>query len=487
MVIPEQLVQQFRVVALERLDRVETAWGTVLSSLDDESAELIHREVHTLKGESQMLGFADVNIVCHKLEDLLEVARTRGYAVDEDFDLAINMALRFMAMLVRKKVGSQLQGIDLAGFIRQIDGLLAEVKPETRRRSTGMPPVSRRDPTTQRVPQAIRASLGPIAVDIFIEYAVSRGPRRDRMRTLVAFAARSDRDPARGDRPRSAREAQGRGPRARARDLGKQLEFTLDVGTAEVTVEMLAAIDTAVLHLVRNAVDHGIEPPEDRVAHGKSPAGNIVVRCGVRDDQLVLVVKDDGRGVDLEEVLDRALALGLTASSTVDARDKWFEWVCQPGFSTRLEAGDVSGRGVGLDAVRAAITDVGGTLTATTVDGQGTVWTAVIPLHKLTVHGMVFRSAAVPFPIVVDDSWRLAPATPDAPVLDLGVKLGLVEQGSGEPRYITSGTRTIGIAADRPPTSAQVRRLVVVRPPAFAEIVTLDMVEGLLIHPERLV
>ena len=78
--IPEDLVQQFRTVAVQRLERVETAWASVLSRLDDDAAVSMHREVHTLKGESRMVGFTDVNMVCHKLEDLLEVARARGYA-----------------------------------------------------------------------------------------------------------------------------------------------------------------------------------------------------------------------------------------------------------------------------------------------------------------------------------------------------------------------------------------------------------------------
>src|SRR6266496_6448030 len=123
MALPEELVQQFRTVAIERLERSEAAWTTVRSTFDEQAAVQLHRELHTLKCESKMLGFSDVNLVCHKLEDLLEVARGRGYDVDEDFDLAVNMALRFMAMLVRKKIGSQLGGIDLPGFIKQIDGL----------------------------------------------------------------------------------------------------------------------------------------------------------------------------------------------------------------------------------------------------------------------------------------------------------------------------------------------------------------------------
>src|SRR5262245_27355994 len=104
--VPAELVDHFRAVALQRLDRLELAWQNVFSDLDPRAAAAIHREIHTLKGEAQMVGFGDVNLVCHKLEDLLNVARANGYAVSEDFDLAVSMALRFMAMLVRKRAGT---------------------------------------------------------------------------------------------------------------------------------------------------------------------------------------------------------------------------------------------------------------------------------------------------------------------------------------------------------------------------------------------
>ncbi len=181
--IPDELVQQFRTVALERLARVEASWASVLGTLDESAGVLLHRELHTLKGESKMLGFSDVNLVCHKLEDMLEVAKARGYAIDEDFDLAVNMAIRFMGMLVHKKVGAQLSGIDLPGFIRQIDSILAELRPEKMARlTTGPMQPLKITPTSLRVPTAVRTRLAPIAVDAFIEYAVARGLRRDRLR-----------------------------------------------------------------------------------------------------------------------------------------------------------------------------------------------------------------------------------------------------------------------------------------------------------------
>jgi two-component system, chemotaxis family, sensor kinase CheA len=493
MSIPDDLVHEFRAVAVQRVERIEAAWAAVLSTLDDDAATSMHRELHTLKGESRMVGFSDVNMVCHKLEDLLDLARTRGYAVDEDFDLAVNMALRFMAMLVRKKVGAQLRGIDLPGFIKQIDGLLVEARPEGRatRSTTGaFSAIRSRDAASPRVSAALRARLGPIAIDAFVEYASARGTRRDRLRG----SWHSLRDLI-GIQRAVLGAGQIEKHRANAldlaRDLGKQLDLVFEIETAEITTEVLAGLDAAVLHLVRNAVDHGIEVPAARAASGKSEDGRIRVHVRAGDDRLVLVVEDDGRGVAIDEVLARARDLGLVAPDGT-TRD-WFELVCQPGFSTRAEAGEISGRGVGLDVVRGAIGDLGGSFAATTSAGAGTTWTVKLPLPRLAIAGHVFRVRHVPFPFVVDEAWVPTQTSPGAPVIDLALRLGLVPEveraaATAEPPcYLTNGKLTIGLISDRAPSPVQARRLIAVAPPAFAEVVTLDTVEGLLVHPERMV
>src|SRR5262245_58634047 len=181
--LPDDLVTKFRTVALERLERIEAAWEQVLRDLDPTAAVIVHRELHTLKGDSRMVGFADVNLVCHRLEDLVAVARAHGYAVDEDLDLAVNMALRFMTMLVRKRAGTNLGGFDLPGFLRHIDKLLEDARePGARTRPTGAPPILRSG-HAGKLPRQTRDQLAVPAVDAFIEYGAARGQRRNRLRT----------------------------------------------------------------------------------------------------------------------------------------------------------------------------------------------------------------------------------------------------------------------------------------------------------------
>jgi HPt (histidine-containing phosphotransfer) domain-containing protein len=485
MKLPEELVNQFRTVAQERLARIEAAWAQVMSAVDDEAAALLHREIHTLKGESQMLGFSDVNVVCHKLEDLVEVARARGYAVDEDFDLTVNMALRFMTMLARKKVGSQLGGIDLPGFLKQIDQVLAESRPDApRARSSSLTPLNRTS-GAPRVPAFLRDRLATIAVDSFIEYAAAEGARRNRLR----FSWHTLRDMIGLQRavlgPAQLVKLEQNG-HALARELGKEIEVKFELSSAEVTAEVLAAIDVATLHLARNAVDHGIEAPAVRRAAGKSPRGRITLRGGVRDDRLVIVLEDDGAGIQFDRVRARAVELGISAAA-VEAldHDRLIELMCQPGFTTRTAATDISGRGVGLDAVRAAVVELGGSLSASSVDGAGSSWTVSIPVPRLGIHGHVLRVSGLPFPLVVDAAWQILLGETAERVVDPATALGFPGTGSGDLVVFEREGVRVGVRCDRAPMPMLGRRLVVTPARALGEVVLLDSVEALLLRLER--
>ncbi len=487
MELPDSIVQRFRTVAVERIERVEAAWALVLARLDDEAATLIHREIHTLKGESRAVGFTDVNLVAHKLEDLLEVARSRGYAVDDDFDLAVNMALRFMVMLIKKKVGSHLGGIDLPGFIGQIDSILRRHEQHHRSRPGSVPP-RLRQASMARVPTAVRNHLAPVAVEAFLEYSVAKGIRRDRLRgswhTLRDLLG-IQRAMVGGAQFETARASVAQ----LAQQLGKHVVIKFDVPPAEVTTEVLQAIDVAALHLVRNAIDHGIEAPAARTAAGKPTTGTIEVRGAFADNAYTFTVRDDGGGIDETRVIARAIELGLHAERSPAGPDKVIELLCHPGFSTRTVASDVSGRGVGLDAVRGGVVDVGGTLTARSVRGQGTTFTIAIPIPPLSTTGHVVRTPGLRFPVVIDPSWRTMDRAPQLPIIvDLGQSLGFTPSTSISTRvfWMTNGTLEIGMVCGNRPQLVEARRLLPTPPSALGEIITIDGVEGILLRPERI-
>ena len=128
MEIPAEIIDRFRARALERIDLLESDWLvlTARDAADPDIVQEMRREIHTLKGDSRVVGFTDVNLLSHKLEDFLAVAHRLEYRVAEEFDLVVTMGFRFLAMLVRKKAGSGLGGIDLPGFLVEIDGALRD-------------------------------------------------------------------------------------------------------------------------------------------------------------------------------------------------------------------------------------------------------------------------------------------------------------------------------------------------------------------------
>jgi two-component system chemotaxis sensor kinase CheA len=484
-VLPDKLVEQFRTAAIERLERIEAAWDRVLKDLDESASAIVHREVHTLKGEAGIVGFTDVNLVCHKLEDVLAVARANGYAVDEDFDLAVNMAIRFMVMLIRKKVGSELAAIDLPGFVRQIDGILQRHE-RPRARSSSMPPLLR-STTSVRVSPALRAHLGPPAVDAFLEYSVAAGVRRDRLRESW-HALRDLIGVQRAVISAEQLDKYVSSTRTLARELGKQVELRFELESAEVTMEVLAAIDVAALHLLRNAVDHGIEPPAGRAAAGKPPAGVIRLRGRIDGDAYVLTAEDDGRGIDFAAVQERAVDLGLAPDGAELPQERIVELMFHPGLSTRGEASEVSGRGVGLDAVRGNVLELGGTLTATSEPGRGTSFTVTVPTPPISAEGHMIRAPGLRFPVVIAPGWRVLERA-HAPVLvDLGVALGIPQSNSINSSVwsFSNGTLEVGLLTGERPAMVQARRLVTTSETAVAEVITVDSIEGLLVRLDRI-
>lgn len=485
MELSPEIIEEFRATAIVRIEEIEAAWIHVRTNLAEESSLAIQREIHTLKGESRMVGMIDVNHVCHKLEDLFDVARARGYGVDDEFDLSVTLALQFIAMMIRTHGEHQIDGRDVPGFIKHLEHVLARHVHTGRGRPSSVPPLLRTS-TSQRLTTMLRAQLGPAAVDSFIEYATAQGPRRDRLRSswqqmrdfvgiqraILSSAQLAKYKPSIG---------------ALARDLGKEVEVVFEIGTAEITSEVLNAIDMSVLHLVRNAVDHGIERSAVRAAAGKPTTGKITLAGRIENGEYVLEVSDDGAGIDFERVRARALELQLASPNADEAQ--LVDVMCRPGFSTRAEASDVSGRGIGLDAVRAGAVDLGGSLAARTVRGKGTTWSVRMPVPTIAVHNTAIRAPGLRFPIVLDPSWQILEKRPTKTTwIDLAVGLGFLTSNSISTTlfWFTNGEQSIGIASGGRPAPVDARRLVTTPASCVAEVITIDSVEGLLLRPERI-
>lgn len=167
-----------------------------------------------------------------------------------------------------------------------------------------------------------------------------------------------------------------------AQKAGKEVDFIVEGRETELDRTVIEEIGDPLIHLLRNAIDHGIEPPEERVALGKPPQGTVRLRAFHQENQIVITVEDDGKGMDPEKLRQKAVEKGiLSAEAAARLSDREaFNLIFMPGFSTAKTISDVSGRGVGMDIVRNHIEKINGVIEIETAVGKGTRFTIKLPL-----------------------------------------------------------------------------------------------------------
>jgi two-component system chemotaxis sensor kinase CheA len=177
-----------------------------------------------------------------------------------------------------------------------------------------------------------------------------------------------------------------------ARQTGRQVDFAVEGKEIELDRAILDEIADPLVHLLRNAVDHGIEPPEERAARGKPPAGRVTLAAARERSSVAIRVSDDGRGIDRAAVLRRSRELGLVGDEVAELGDELlFRLLGQSGLSTAERVSDVSGRGVGINAVTAAVRALGGALEVQSQDGLGTTFTLRLPSTLAIVRALLAR------------------------------------------------------------------------------------------------
>jgi two-component system chemotaxis sensor kinase CheA len=167
-----------------------------------------------------------------------------------------------------------------------------------------------------------------------------------------------------------------------ARMLGKQVELVLEGEETDLDKNLVEALADPLVHLVRNAVDHGIEMPDVRVAQGKPRVGTVVLSASQEGDHILLTIRDDGAGMDPDKLRRKAVEKGLLepeAAVRLSPRE-CFDLIFMPGFSTKDQISDISGRGVGMDVVKTSIAKLSGSIVIDSSPGQGTVISIKVPL-----------------------------------------------------------------------------------------------------------
>lgn len=173
--------------------------------------------------------------------------------------------------------------------------------------------------------------------------------------------------------------------------LGKTVELTLAGEQTEVDKTVLEHISDPLVHIVRNAIDHGLEMPDERVATGKSKSGNVQIRAFHQGNNLVIEVQDDGKGIDAKKLIKKSIEKGIIPPGTTMSDAEALNLIFMPGFSTKDQVSEISGRGVGLDVVKTNVERLGGTVQLESNIGRGSCFRVFLPLTLAIVDGMVVQ------------------------------------------------------------------------------------------------
>jgi two-component system chemotaxis sensor kinase CheA len=221
-----------------------------------------------------------------------------------------------------------------------------------------------------------------------------------------------------------------------ARNLGKDVELMLSGEDTEIDKTMIEDLSDPIIHLIRNAVDHGIESPAERLAAGKPEKSQVRLEARQEGDHIVLVVADDGRGMNPEILRAKAVEKGVITdeeANTMDERQS-FALVFLPGFSTKDVASDVSGRGVGMDVVKTNIQKLNGSIDIRSEMGKGTSFVISLPLTLAILPVLVVELGQQPFAVPLSMVREILPIASSA-VQEIGGRATMVVRGEVLPVY----------------------------------------------------
>jgi two-component system chemotaxis sensor kinase CheA len=255
-----------------------------------------------------------------------------------------------------------------------------------------------------------------------------------------------------------------------ARETGKEIELILEGESTRIDKAIIDEIGEPLVHLVRNSVDHGIEPPAERVANGKTPTGTILLSATQESNHVVITIMDDGAGIDAGVVRSKAVQRGLLKTDEDLSDRDVVQLIFSQGFSTRESITEVSGRGVGLDVVLKSIERLNGLVEVETVPGVGTKFIIQLPLTLAIIAALLVevsgRTYAIPLGSVVE-SLKLRPEEIHTisgretlrirdrivPLVRLARLFGLPEEEGPEAReyavVIGRGDKRVGVIVNR--------------------------------------
>ncbi|MFZ9519137.1 MAG: Hpt domain-containing protein [Silvanigrellaceae bacterium] len=438
-----EMVKDFLSNARELLDSLTNSLLDLESNPSDPTTiEFIFRAAHTIKGTAGMLGFTTIETLCHALENTFDRIRKGNLAATPV--LVDNLLVGWD--LVRSLFDLLEQGkppfLEITNFLAQLSAAERGVsKTSTVPREAVAKQVSAQNPTQT---QSKNDTQGTIRVDL---------KRLDNLVNLVGelvidrtrFARIEEAMRTRGASAdlshqmaesvllfgRHMNEVQNiimkvrmvaigtvfykfaRMVRDLSRQVGKEVELVIEGGETELDKTLVEEIGDPLVHLIRNSIDHGIEPPELRESLGKSRKGIVRLSASQQGNSIAISVKDDGKGLDVERIRAKAIKNGLLSEHENPPVKEIFNLIFEPGFSTAEAVTNISGRGVGMDVVKKNIQKLKGVIELDSTPGQGTNTVIKLPITLAIVPSLMVESSGETYaiPIVnVIESIRISPS-----------------------------------------------------------------------------
>jgi len=410
------LVEVFFAEGAENLVAMEQGLLALESGgYDDEQLHVVFRAAHTLKGNASSLGLARVAELAHALEDLLE--RLRAGTLEPSSSLVTLLleavdALR--DMLQAGKAGQEKPRRTHGQLINRLKALAVVQGLETSGKPAAPAGDRRRNPGRRFSDQigldpdgrTLRVALGKLdrLLDLSGELAIARARLQAALEAGTSPETRRARDVYHeadqlfADLQELVMDVRmvpvgplfrhfGRTVRDQSAALGKQVRLLHEGEDVEVDARIIEHLRDPLTHMIRNALDHGIEPPAQRATQGKDPVGTITLRARHETGSVVFEVCDDGAGIDTARILQQARERGLLSDHETLSEGQAHALVLEAGFSTARQVTNLSGRGIGLDIVRRHVETLRGTLSIASRPGVGATITARVPLTLAIIPG----------------------------------------------------------------------------------------------------
>jgi two-component system chemotaxis sensor kinase CheA len=410
--------------------------------LDHEVVAGVLGPLHTLKGNSGMMGFSGVKDYVHRLEDVFAQANESALRLTPPVFDVLFAGASALREAVEKACETGGEVRDLVAERTELDNLLS--RPQEPLAAPAPPVPSPQAPARMREPRrgasdvqyvAARSNLlrvefaqldhllnlvGELIIyrtklhQLGRELTEALGGREAARElidavTQVASVSTQLQETVMDIRMLPIRHVFERFPRMvrdLARGQGKEIELIIEGEGTRVDKAIIDEIGEPLVHMLRNSIDHGIEPPAVRISRGKTPTGTILLAATQESNHVLITIMDDGGGIDVQNVKKKATRMGLLKGDEVLADREAVQLIFSPGFSTTEQITDLSGRGVGLDVVLKAIERLNGLVEVETVSGVGTKFTIQLPLTLAIISALLVEvgthTYAIPLSVVVE-------------------------------------------------------------------------------------